>query len=88
MSPPDATAPPTVYVVDDDESIRELLGWLMRRIIGCARVMGKARPGRAESRPVPVTDPDLAAAVDDAAAVGQFAPQFWIFRQHFRNPVG
>src|SRR5687768_8416293 len=31
MSTPEATAPPTVYVVDDDESIRELLGWLMRR---------------------------------------------------------
>ena len=32
-SPPPvpAAAEPTVYVIDDDESIRELLSWLMKR---------------------------------------------------------
>lgn len=31
MEPKDAAAVPTVYVVDDDPSIRELIAWLMKR---------------------------------------------------------
>ena len=29
-----------------------------------------------------------AAAVRDAAAVGQLAPQLWVLREHFRDTVG